>query len=343
MYDIKNYKKLTLENSCTQENESVCLYGAPDRPFGKFAVVIPTYKRLSSLKVALDSVLCQTIKDIEIIIVDNNDDFSDDRVLQLVQSTKDSRIIYYKNKMNIGGESNFNRGILLAKAEYFVLLHDDDSLKPDCLQVAERFIKDKRAIYNKYDIVYQDGCKQTTPSKRSVIKRIYDVPFKILHRLNPIKNIVTIQDLFEGLSPIGVIGVVYHRESFLEIGGFDRQFYPGTDFAMNINYIDRFGGYYTKQPLANYSIGQNDSLGIGKTFAVFNYNMRAAMLGNYVRCNKRNRYVQNALYHYELKDVTRVFGIVSEKLDRPIDEISDRKIKNFFRWRAMKGKIKYGD
>ena len=72
------------------------------------SVVIPTYNRKLMLKRALDSVLDQTLKDIEVIVVDNA---STDGTQALVHSIQDPRVRYIKHEKNRGGPAARNTGI----------------------------------------------------------------------------------------------------------------------------------------------------------------------------------------------------------------------------------------
>lgn len=91
------------------------------------SVVIPTYNRQLKLKRALDSVLDQTFKDIEVIVVDNA---SQDGTQALVKSIQDPRIRYIKHEINKGGPAARNTGIKSAKASLIALLDDDDEWFP---------------------------------------------------------------------------------------------------------------------------------------------------------------------------------------------------------------------
>ncbi|MFC1844584.1 glycosyltransferase family 2 protein [Thermodesulfobacteriota bacterium] len=85
------------------------------------SVIIPTYNRAQSLKKAIDSVLAQSHKDFELIIVD---DGSDDNTAELVEKyTHD--IVYLKQK-NRGPAAARNRGIERARYNLLAFLDSDD-------------------------------------------------------------------------------------------------------------------------------------------------------------------------------------------------------------------------
>ncbi len=63
----------------------------------KVSVLIPTHNRKDLLKLAIDSVLCQTFSDFELIIID---DRSTDGTEELVKTYTDERILYLKNTEN---------------------------------------------------------------------------------------------------------------------------------------------------------------------------------------------------------------------------------------------------
>jgi glycosyltransferase involved in cell wall biosynthesis len=97
------------------------------------SVIIATYRRDVSLRRALESVVQQTYKNIEIIVVDDNaeanwnkkvKDIIDDIYIQ--QPT-----IYIQNETNKGSAETRNIGINIASGEYITFLDDDDVYLPD--------------------------------------------------------------------------------------------------------------------------------------------------------------------------------------------------------------------
>ncbi|WP_394223950.1 glycosyltransferase family 2 protein [Priestia aryabhattai] len=88
------------------------------------SVVIPSYNRPHTLKLAIDSVLEQTYPNVEIIICD---DSTDDRVEEMIKPYLKSfhKIKYYRNEQNLFLE-NWNRCFNLASGEYINYLMDDD-------------------------------------------------------------------------------------------------------------------------------------------------------------------------------------------------------------------------
>jgi len=72
---------------------------------------------------ALKSILSQTYRDIEIIVVD---DSCSDIVKDIIKNNNDSRIRYYKSETRLQVVDNWNKVLSYAKGEYFILFSDDD-------------------------------------------------------------------------------------------------------------------------------------------------------------------------------------------------------------------------
>ena len=87
------------------------------------SVIIPTYNRKEMLAEAIDSVLKQSLKELEIIVVD---DFSSDGTEDFVKSISDGRVRYFRNDKNCGPEYNRNFGFKHAMGKYITFLDDDD-------------------------------------------------------------------------------------------------------------------------------------------------------------------------------------------------------------------------
>lgn len=108
----------------------------------KISVVIPTYKRYDLLGRAIDSVLNQTYKNLEIIVVDDNHSDSIERKNTEKVMENYPEVIYIKNKQNIGGGKTRNVGIERATSKYIVFLDDDDEFLPDKIEKQYKLYKD---------------------------------------------------------------------------------------------------------------------------------------------------------------------------------------------------------
>lgn len=100
-------------------------------PTPKLSVCVPTYNRADLLRGCLTSILQQTAKDFELIVLDN---CSNDETPAVVASFEDRRLRYHRNDQNIGPFPNMNRAIEMARGEYVCIAHDDDIYLPEFLK-----------------------------------------------------------------------------------------------------------------------------------------------------------------------------------------------------------------
>lgn len=95
------------------------------------------------LKEAVGSIVAQTSSDWELVVVD---DCSPEPLNEIVNSFQDSRIRYYRNEQNLGGQNlvrQWNHCIQFATGDYIVLAADDDLYKPtfceEVIRLAEKY------------------------------------------------------------------------------------------------------------------------------------------------------------------------------------------------------------
>jgi glycosyltransferase involved in cell wall biosynthesis len=108
-------------------------------------VITPTFNRAYILPTAIKSVLDQTYKNFEYIIVD---DGSTDNTEEVVGKINDKRIIYIKNNRSKGPSGARNTGLDIAKGEWVTYIDDDDQWYPKLLEVMIRnVIKNKKTVF----------------------------------------------------------------------------------------------------------------------------------------------------------------------------------------------------
>ena len=90
------------------------------------SVIIPTYNRAATIADAVDSVLCQTYREIEVIVVD---DGSMDSTLEVLRGYSDR--IQVLRQENAGPSAARNRGVAVSTGEIIAFLDSDDLWLPD--------------------------------------------------------------------------------------------------------------------------------------------------------------------------------------------------------------------
>lgn len=119
------------------------------------SIIVPIYNAEKYLNKCLDSLINQTKKEVEFILVN---DGSTDNTEDIIKSYKDKRIKYFKNKnQGIGKTRNF--GLEKAVGEYIMFLDSDDYLESDACEELYKKAKKEKAdlIISDYYKVYDDG------------------------------------------------------------------------------------------------------------------------------------------------------------------------------------------
>jgi glycosyltransferase involved in cell wall biosynthesis len=91
------------------------------------SVVVPTFNRPDYLRLAVESVVTQTYKNLEIIVQDNG---SPQDPATALASIQDPRLSIYRNDRNIGQTPNILAGVARASGKYLAILGDDDLWDP---------------------------------------------------------------------------------------------------------------------------------------------------------------------------------------------------------------------
>lgn len=112
---------------------------------GRMPVIIPVYNSEKYLAETLDSILAQSLQDIEVIVVD---DASSDSSPETVRSfcDKDDRIRFIQLEENQGMCGAYNVGIEAASGEYKTFSGHDDVSLPDRLELQAEYLDAHPAI-----------------------------------------------------------------------------------------------------------------------------------------------------------------------------------------------------
>ncbi|MEM8970537.1 MAG: glycosyltransferase family 2 protein [Pseudomonadota bacterium] len=97
----------------------------------KVSVILPTYNRARSLVPACRSVLDQSVRDLELIVVD---DASQDSTHEVVERLGDSRVRYIRHEHNGGASAARNTGLEVAIGQYIAFQDSDDLWLPGKLE-----------------------------------------------------------------------------------------------------------------------------------------------------------------------------------------------------------------
>lgn len=150
---VRSFTELDQEGN---EMHTVCERNSGLKP--KVSIIIPVYNAGTYLVKCLDSVLNQTLKEIEIICID---DGSADSSLELLKkyARKDDRISVYTQR-NAGLSETRNRGIKKAEGDYIEFLDSDDWLEEEAIESLYRICCERQLnilIFNG-DTVYENDC-----------------------------------------------------------------------------------------------------------------------------------------------------------------------------------------
>lgn len=105
------------------------------------SVVIPAFNQKDFIYDTLSSVISQTYRNLQILVVD---DCSQDGTLDIIKyfAQNDSRIEFLNANQNLGISKNFNRGFDACKGEYIAFLGGDDLMMPEKIETQVRLLEE---------------------------------------------------------------------------------------------------------------------------------------------------------------------------------------------------------
>ncbi len=187
------------------------------------SVVLTTYKRPAEILVrSVRSVLEQTLKNLELIVInDSPDDPNESSIENALKTLDDSRVYYYVNEKNKGACFSRNRGASLASGEFIAFLDDDDRWKQDKLERHIPFFTDKDVglVYAGMENHYNGRIKKIYPS----------VPD------NEIFPDILMKNCIGGCSV-----PVLRKDAFDGVGGFDERFPASQDMDLWIRICQKY-------------------------------------------------------------------------------------------------------
>lgn len=132
----------------------------------KVSVIIPVYNVEEYIEECLDSVVNQTLKEIEIIIV--NDGTQDNSMKKIERFLSDKRIIVL-NKENGGVSSARNIGMKIAKGEYISFIDPDDFIELTMIEELYKEVEDSDIIFSNF--ISFDNVSKTKKIEKKYIKK----------------------------------------------------------------------------------------------------------------------------------------------------------------------------
>jgi len=194
------------------------------------SVIMPTFNREHLISRAVGSVLNQTFRDFELIIVD---DGSRDNSGEVIREFNDSRINYIRHEKNRGVAAARNTGIKAARGEYVAFLDSDDEWRP---QMLYRQIKAFGEASSDAGAVYTDMINIDNNKTRSLYGR--RAKEGNLHKA-----------ILKGF-PVYLQTIMVKKACLDQIGLFDEEFTIEEDYDFMIRLSGKFEFKYIREPLA---------------------------------------------------------------------------------------------
>jgi glycosyltransferase involved in cell wall biosynthesis len=260
------------------------------------SILIPTYNHAQFLKDAINSVLEQTYKNVEIIVINN---YSEDNTIEVVNIFQNKRIhlINFKNNGVIAASRNI--GLKNANGDFIAFLDSDDIWKPSKLE------KQLKIFYDRPEVLLIGTNLETFPKGRKNALKLgsdYQVSYK-----NLLKNNCFINS-----------SVLIRKQVVSEIGFLDEDERLRTvedyDYWLKILKFKDNSGYVLKEDLIKYRMHSSNLSGSGFNFDFYkSFEKQKIILEKHLE--KNPDYVCNLIKQRKLKCIKGdiKFGFYNKK------------------------------
>lgn len=239
-----------------------------ERPWMTY--VIPAYGRAELLEETLNSVLKQQEVDFpwDIIVVDNEAGGENDTE-RMIRRLNEPRILYYRNRENLGVDGNYNRCIFLARGQWVAMLHADDLVLDDHLRLMGEYIRQeshgrkKLAYISPAYIEFSDADKihLRRPEAGGTHRNWQELALLEKKYHGNIKRFRRIDGVLSGYSvALPSFGTVMNREIMIKEGGFDKELGICEDVVTPYRLAGKYRVCVTPVVMGYYRFGTNYSM-----------------------------------------------------------------------------------
>ncbi len=234
------------------------------------SVVMPTFNHAAYIKEAIDSVLAQSYRRLELIIIDN---YSEDATREIIEDVQDDRIRYIQFRNNGIIAASRNQGIAHAKGEYVAFLDSDDVWLPE-------------KIKWQLDALHKDPRRGISFGKFRVISPDKTETGKIMGPKNP--NIPA--DLYARLIRANFIvssSTLVRKKALDEVGVFDEnpELRCSEDFDLWLRILRRYRPAYVDEVVGLYRMHETnqsaDDLRLRRALAVIDKHHEQGWIDQY--------------------------------------------------------------
>jgi glycosyltransferase involved in cell wall biosynthesis len=219
------------------------------------SVIMPTYNRVAEIKGSIQSVLDQSFKDFELVIVN---DGGTDAVKEVVDSFGSKKIKYYKLERNKGLSGALNEGILKAEGKYIAYLDDDDVFYSNHLSNLVAFID----RHPDYDYVYSNAWWCEGETKGGVY---VEISRRLLER-RPKR--FSRQLLFNN-NYISTLNILHRKDCFTKAGFFNEDLGMLMDWELWIRFAHEYNFCQLNDITGEYRFKRNNMSTVDQLSVVF--------------------------------------------------------------------------
>lgn len=227
------------------------------------SIIIPSYNHAKYIKKCIDSVLNQTYKNWELIIID---DGSKDSSVEIIESYRDKRITLIQQS-NAGAHSAINRGLALTKGEYLTILNSDDEYHANRLRECMRVFQEQPEVdFISTWINIVDDASQILGVKEAW-KNMH--PWEIKNQ-----NLTFLDSDDYALNALmanfvsTTSNMIFKREVYAQLGGMrNLRFAHDWDFLLRV--CSKFNCYNLEKPLMNYRVHGSNTISTNRKWMLF--------------------------------------------------------------------------
>ncbi len=159
------------ENYERSPKRNNAVLGTPKKGGPVVTVLVPTFNRRRYLAGALASVVRQSYRSLQIIVI--NDGGED--VRDIVNSFGDERLIFIDRKENRGKAFSLNEALAQAKGKYVAYLDDDDLYYPNHIETLVTALENNSDCQVAYSDLYKVYCKVCPDGSRQVLSKVVEI------------------------------------------------------------------------------------------------------------------------------------------------------------------------